>query len=350
VPLLLLLATIAFASVAFVRVARAQTGDPLARALTSYRNLEYDDAATRLRALLASTAATRLSSSERSRALVYLGATEVFRGRRDSAIEAFRTLLLADPRYRPDELVFPPEVSALFQETRFGVRAVAVVVPAETEIMNAADRLRISVYATSLHEIRAQITGENGVLERLLHQGTIGDSLELLWNARDFLGRLRAPGRYSLRVTSRSPDGKDEREVEVPLDVERIVQDTLPWPEPLQPSLFRPESEVRGSGVRPLVTGLLAAAAVAVLPSLAGSEGSGTGLRFGVAGAVGIAGVVGLTRASKPLPLPANIEWNRRQRETWQAEVDRVRAENETRIAAARLRIRSGRAVTVEIK
>lgn len=330
--------------------ALAQAEDPLARAFAAYRNLEYDEAATRLRAALADTGRARLSDADRTRALMYLAATEHFRNRRAAAIESIRTLLTADPRYRPDELIFPPEVSALFQEARIGVRAVAVVVPAQAEIQAAADRLPIRVYAATLHDIRAQITNAFGSPERTLHEGAVGDSLLLLWNGRDGIGRLREPGRYLLRVTSRSPTGRDEREVEIPLDVVRIVLDTLPTPEPLSPSVFRPESEMRSRGMRPLVIGLLTAAAVVVLPSVVGSGQEGMPIRFGVAGALGVSAVVGLTSASRPRALRENIAWNRRQRDDWEREVLRVRDENDARRAATRIRITAGRATTVEIR
>lgn len=330
--------------------AAVQTEDPLARALTAYRNLEYDDAAARLRAALAPNAPAGLSEADRKRALMHLGATELFRDKRAAAIEAFRTLMLTDPRYRPDELIFPPEVSALFQETRFGVRAVAVLVPPEAEIRSTADRLPIRIYASSLHEVRARITSATGSPERTLHEGAIGDSLELLWNGRDGLGRLREPGRYLLRVTSRAPDGKDEREVEIGLDVERILIDTLPAPAPLMPSALRPETEVRATGIRPLVYGLLGAAMVVALPATIGGGDQGSSARFGVAGALGVAGIIGMTTSSRPRPIAMNIEWNRQQRDAWSREAERVRAENETRRAGTWLRIRAGRAVTVEIK
>lgn len=342
-------ASLTLVSTVGVTSLRAQRSDPLARAMTAYRGLEYDDAAVRFREVL-NSATIALTPAERSRARMFLGATEFFRGARDSSIAAFRDLLIADPRYRPDELVFPPEVSALFQETRLGVRAVAVVIPASTEVRGAADRLPIRLYAAALHEIRAQIVGPQGSVESILHVGSVGDSLEVLWNPRDALGRLRDPGRYLFRVASRGPDGRTEREVEIPLDIERMQQDSLPHPEPLAPSALRPETVVRSSGVRPLLTGLVTAAVIAVLPSVVGSEEPGMGVRVGVAGAVGVAGVVGLTRATTPRPLPENIDYNRRQREQWQREVDRVTAENTTRRAAARLQIRAGIAALVKTR
>ena len=327
-----------------------QAVDPLAPAIASYRGLDYEDAATRFRAALAATGGASLTAADRTRALMHLAAIDIFRNRRESATEQIRTLLVGDPRYRPDDLIYPPEVSAFFQEARLGVRAVSVVVPAVADIQAASDRLPVRVYASSLHDIRAQITDAFGSPERTLHEGAVGDSLQLLWNGRDGIGRLREPGRYLLRVTSRSPAGRDEREVEIPLSIERIVLDTLPTPESLSPSIFRPESEVRSRGVRPLLAGLVAAGAVAALPSMLGSSAGGMPLRFGVAGALGVSAVIGMTTASRPRALRENIAWNRRQRDEWDREMERVRAENDARRAATRIRITAGRAATVEIK
>lgn len=326
----------------------AQRPDELARPIASYRDLDYDGAATAFRAALAATGPSSLTDADRQRALMYLGATETFRGRRDAALEAFRTLLLTDVRYRPDELVFPPEVSTLFQESRIGLRAASVVVPAETEIRSTTDRLPVRIYAASLHDIRASIIDASGGPVRVLHEGAMGDSLELSWNGRDGLGRLREAGQYRLRVTSRSPAGRDEREVIVPLTITRADTDSLAMPAPLPASALRTESAAATGGTRFLTTGLVGAVVAAALPAVAGSGSEGGGLRFGVAAALGAAGVFGFMRAKQPRALPENIEWNRRQRAIWQQEADRVQRENEARRAATRLRIVAGRAtVTV---
>lgn len=330
----------------FPSVGVAQRPDPLARSLAAYRDLDYDGAATALRAAIAATGAAGLADADRTRALMYLGATETFRGRRDAAIEAFRALLTMDVRYRPDELVFPPEVSTLFQETRIGLRAASVVVPAETEIRSTADRFPVRVYAASLHDIRVSIIDASGGPVRVLHDGAIGDSLELLWNGRDGLGRLRDAGPYRLLVTSRAPTGREERELIVPLTITRVDEDTLAMPAPLPESAFRTETAPATGGARYLATGLVGALAAVALPSVAGSGSDGGSLRFGVSAALGVAGILGFTRARQPRPIPENIEWNRRQRATWQQETDRVQRENALRRAATRLRIVAGRATT----
>lgn len=329
---------------------RAQSEtDPLAAALSSYRNLDYDQAAGRLRAALARTGGTRLSDTDRARALMYVGATEVFRGQRATAEEAFRNLLIADARYRPDQLIFPPEVVALFEQSRIGVRAVSVMIASSSDITVPPDRLPIRLFASTLHNIRVRVTTSLGAPERVLYEGVIGDSLVVAWDGREAGGRAGAPGRYLLRITSSGPEGNSEREVQVPLEVEHLRADTLPWPAALAANTLRPESEVRANGMQQFLTGLVGAAVVVTLPSIVGASDASTA-RYGVAGAIGVAGIIGLTTAARPRPLPANIAWNNERRAEWDREVARVRAENEIRNSTVRLRVRAERAVTVEIR
>lgn len=323
--------------------------DPIATAVAAYNDLDYDVATTRLRAALALTGAQRLNDENRARAFMYLGASELFRGVRPAAADAFRQLLLIDPRYRPDGVIFPPEVVAVFQETRIGVRAVAAVIAPNAELEIPTDRLPIRLFASSLHDIRVRVTTSLGAPERVLYEGVIGDSLLVSWDGREASGRAGAPGRYLLRIASRGPGGNTEREMQVPLEVEHVRIDTLPWPEPLAQSALRPETEVRANGIRQFITGMAGAVAVVVLPALVGAD-EGSSTRYAVAGALGVGGIVGLATAAKPRPVPENIAFNRARRAEWEREVQRVQAENAQRLAKVRLRIRAERGVMVEIR
>jgi hypothetical protein len=325
------------------RAARAQTpAELLARGLRAYQDVDYDSAAAVLRAALAQPGPPALSATDRVRALAYLGATELFRERRDSAAAAFGRLLLADPRYRPDQLVFPPEVSSLFQEVRLTTRAVAVTAPPLTEIRAAGDRLIVWLYATSYHPIEVAVLRANGVLLRSLYSGGAGDSLQVLWDGRTATGTPAESGLYVLRVDSRGSDGRVARSVDLPLDLAQLHGDTVPLPPRPAEALMRPESSPGGSGVRALATGLAAAAAVVVLPSLVSGGSAGMGERFAVAGALGVAGVAGLQVQRRPQPIPANIAANQALRLVWQRQADAVRAENAARRQEVRLVVRAG--------
>lgn len=326
-----------------------EPSDPLAAALSSFNDLDYDAAATRLRAAIALTGAQRLGDADRTRALMYLGATENFRGVRPGAIDAFRALLVIDPRYRPSEVIFPPEVIALYQETRIGVRATSAEIAPVADLAIPTDRLPIKIFASSLHDIRVRVTTSLGAPERILYEGVIGDSVLVSWDGREASGAAGRPGRYLLRIASRGPGGNTEREVQIPLEVEHIPIDTLPWPEQLNSRQLRPETIVRANGTRQVITGLAGAAAVVLLPSLIGATDVSS-LRYGVAAGISVAGLVGLATATRPQPVPENIAYNNTLRAEWSREFERIKAENRTRLSTVRLRVRTERAVTVEIR
>src|SRR2546422_11115323 len=99
------------------RVLRAQSArELLGQGVKAYQALEYDAAAALLEESLGRDSAAGLADSLRARALTYLGATELFRGQRDSAAATFRHLVLLNPRYRPDALIFPPPGPNPFHE------------------------------------------------------------------------------------------------------------------------------------------------------------------------------------------------------------------------------------------
>jgi len=87
-------------------------------AIRAYQDLDFDAAARLLRRVLTPPLAMELSDAERARALSYLGAAEHYRGRPDSAIAVFRRLAVLAPRDQPDTLIFPPEVTRLYDAVR----------------------------------------------------------------------------------------------------------------------------------------------------------------------------------------------------------------------------------------
>ena len=336
-----------------VRPARAQSAaDLLARGVRATHELEFDSAASWLRQAIARPAPAALEGADRSRALWYLGATEFFRDRRDSAVAVFRRLIVADPRYRPDVIAFPPEVTSLFNEARLGTRAAAVAVPTHTEIAAAGDRLAVRLYGSSLHDVAVVIAryfgGSGGLAIRTLYNGALGDSLEVLWDGRDSLGVPADSGQYVLRVTSRDAGGRPTSTVEVLLQVSNTRRDTLPMPPPIAPSQLRPEATRSGGGGRALLVGLVTAGAAVALPSLIAPDAEASSARYGVAVVAAGAGIVGLLRAGKARPIPENVAHNQQLRTAWQRQADQVHAENEQRRRDARLVIDAGPPRVVE--
>jgi hypothetical protein len=330
-------------AVAWPRPARAQTAaEQLARGVRSYQNLDFDRAAAALRAALARTGPAALADSDRNRGMVYLGATELYRSRRDSAAAVFARLLLLDPRYRVDQLLFPPEVTGLFQQVRLTSRGAALVAPPFSQLRRPGDRLELWVYTASTQPVEVAVLRANGVPVRSLYRGDVADSLRIPWDGRTADGTLVDGGQYQVRVDSRGSEGRIVRSVGLTLDVARVQRDTLPLPAPLADSLLRPEFRAGGTGYRALVTGLAAATAVVVLPPMVASQAGGMHERYVLAWALGTAGLFGLQFQRRPQAIPENIASNQALRLSWQRRADSVRAENAARMRNIGLDIRAG--------
>jgi len=328
------LLALAVLTVSLACAARAQSpAEQLALGIRAYGDLDYDSAATLLRAALALPGPPPLTEAERARALVHLGATELFRERRDSAAAVFQALLFLEPRYRPDQLVFPPEVSSLFEEVRLRTRAVAATVPPITRIDAAGDQVVAWLYATLYHQIDVAVLRANGVRVRSVYAGGAGDSLQLPWDGRTDTGVLVEGGSYQLQVDSRGTDGRVVRSLVVPLSVERVYIDTLPLPPPPDSLLLPERAAAGGSGVRALVTGLVGAVAVLALPAVMAGGSGGMAERLAVVGAFGTGGFATFLSQRRSQPIPENIAANQAVRLAWRRQADAVRTANaETRL------------------
>ncbi|HEV2751711.1 MAG TPA: hypothetical protein VGV12_14410 [Gemmatimonadales bacterium] len=330
------------------RAAVAQTArDLVSQGVRAYRALEYDAAVALLKRSLTEGAVGTLSTAERAQALTYLGATELFRGRRDSAALAFGNVVVLDPRYQPDELIFPPQVTNLFQEVRQATKTVALTVPPVTELRAKGDRFTARVFTSSLADVAVTLARDDGTPVRELYTGPVADSLSVTWDGFSAGGTPVATGRYVLRVAPRTEGAAGPPARQVPLDIEQRALDTLPWPPAPTSPAFLPERTPAGPAVRSLAAGVVAAAAAIALPSLVARGSRGSDARFAVGAAIGAAGVVGFI-AQRPRPLAANVRANAPQRDAWTRRLEAVKDSNATRRATVRLVIRAGPLATAE--
>ena len=314
-------------------------GDLMGQGVRKYQALEYDAAAALLSQSLGRDS---LADSLRARALTYLAATELFRRQRDSAIVAFRQLVLLNPLYRPDELIFPPQVTNLFQEVRRTTRAIAVSVPPVSEVRPRADRFFTArVLASSLADVTVTLAQEDGTQVRQLYSGPVADSLVVTWDGLTAAGATAENGRYVLRVTPRNLTADGPRARLVMLEVKQEAPDTLPWPPELGTPPLLPERTSSGPAFRSLAAGLVVGAAAVALPSIMAQGKDATGARFAVGAAVGISGFVGFF-AHKPRPIAGNVRTNAALRDTWKKKLDQVKGENANRLRSIRLVVRAG--------
>ncbi len=285
--------------------------------------------------------------TDRVRALTYLAAAELVRGGRDSATAALERLVILDPRYQVDQLVFPPEVTSLFAVVRRQTKAVTVQVESESEIHGTAAFTPV-LYATSFHQISAEIRRLDGPPVRLLYQGVIGDSLALRWNGRDSLGVLADSGSYLLTVRSSGPDGSLVRIVQLPLELTIRRPDTLVHPVlPAESLLVEVEERHRSPVV--VAAGLLSGAAIALLPAAVAPEADLSGAQYAVGGAVSLSGLLSFFALPTQRTIRENRAANEAFRARWQVGVDRILRENAARRADIRVVIRAGVPQTVEV-
>ena len=332
----------------FPAVAAGQrSGELIDRGIRAYQVLDYDNATLLLRRALAAPPSDTVPVAERVRALNYLAASELYRGRRDSAAAVFRRLVLSAPRAHPDLLIFPPEVTTVFEATRRSTKAVLAELPADTTLQAGEGRYPIVLFASSFHEIVVALEQEDGRFLRGLYAGAIGDSLLVSWDGLDSAGVPMRTGRYALSVTSRpSPGGEILRVLQLRLDVRATSgRDTLPWP--AKPDSL-PERTTPGPALRALALGMLSGAAALALPPVVARGSRPSGARFGVAGAVSLAGILGYFARKPGQPLPQSIAVNSERRAAWQGKVGDVQHENTVRRRTVQLTLRSGKPVVIE--
>jgi len=330
------------------QVAHAQTATSLLEdGIRAYQDLEFDAAEGFLRRALepaliqqlADPGAARVLSA---RALTYLAATEVFKGNTDSARAVFGRLIRLDTRYRPDQLVFPPEVANVYDAVRRDTKVITVDVPETTRFRMGDGRLSVQLYASSYHDATVDIRNRDSIRVRQLYSGPIVDSLDLDWDGRDSERLVVRSGNYDLWVSSRDSTRNIVRVVQIPLDIEVESPDTLMHPLAPNESELRPEQHARGPGMEALAGGVLIGAAVALLPGTFSSDSDLMGARFAVAGTISIAGLATFLKLRPGKPIPKNIEANAVLWRSWQDSVAVVVAENELRNADIRLAITAG--------
>lgn len=338
---LVVLAVIGLAVLA--RPLRAQSAtELLERGVSEYRALEYDAAVLSFRRALATTGRSALADSIRAGAWVYLGAAELLRGRADAAEEAFRSAVVADPRHRADELIFPPDVTQAFDRARRRHAAVLVVAPADTAIPLQGGTYRVRLHGSTPHDVRVEIELADGTIARDLYDGRMSDSLDVGWDGKGADERTPIEGSATLRIASRL-NGTLQRTTLLPITVSVSRVDTLPWPAAPADSVFLPEQERDWRPFGSLVTGVVAGIAVAALPSLVASDGKGYSARYLVGGVIGLTGILGYLRGAETRPVATNVAANQARRNDWRRQVDFVRNENERRRREGRISITAHR-------
>jgi hypothetical protein len=306
--------------------------DVLAQGIRAYDDLEFEQAAGLLRRALAVPGANALARDDVSRALIYLTATELLRDRRDSARAIARRLALTNPRYRPDELVFPPQLLLLYEVVRRATPAVIGEAPADTAIRPGSETLTLRLYASAVHDVQASLVALDGRVMRTLYRGPIGDSLALPWNGLDSANAPLATGSYVITVSSFDRAGKVVRMLRMPLAVLPARADTLAHPTAPADTVLRPEKRPLGPALRVLAPGLIAGVGVAVLPGAVARGERPSTARLAIGGTLTVAGVAAFLARKPGRAIPENAAhnavvraWRREDTEVARRNVERAK-------------------------
>lgn len=312
-------------------------GSIVERGIAAYRAGQYDNAAALLWRGLALGGLDTVSGMARTEALGYLGAAETFRGDTVAARSAFVQALVFDPRYRVDDLIFPPVVSRVFDSARFTTALTTVRVPRDTVIASGSLGITFHLFASAPHEVVVSIVAGQGGTVRRLYEGPIGDSLAVSWNGVDSSSTTAMHGAYVLRVQSSSASATSE--TTVPLNVEGLPVDTLVPPARPEASGIQ-AAEPRGlAPTKALVIGTIAGAAAIFLPPMMSDEGSDITERYFVGGMLSAAGVFAFFKGKRDIRRAAKNATQLNALEEWRLAYDGVMSENERRKRSRQLRI-----------
>lgn len=322
----------------------------LDQGVRAYSVREYDGAVWLLRRALAADGADALSNAGTARALLYLTATEVARNQRDSALAAARRLILLDPRYRPDE-GFPQSVLAIYQEARRTAPSVSIRASGDTAIRPGAESFIVRLGSSTSPEVTANLLNAEGRVVRVLFSGTLRDTVAVRWNGLDGSGNVPDAGRYMIVVTPRDRNNRSgggsasagaNWTLRLPLELARPSVDTTPLPDAPPDSLFRPERGNSNAAVRALLPGIVAAAAIVVLPKIVATDDQASGARMLVGGAMTVAGVAAFFSHHPGQRIPANEAFNRNLRENYQRNAAEISRRNADKLRQSRMIIRPG--------
>jgi hypothetical protein len=180
----------------------------------AFEDADYTGAAALLRRALRVKAGDSLDANSRVRALTFLGAAELMRGRRDSATTTFRQLLTLNPSRPPDPTIFPANVLAFYHGLRSQQQGVA-------RIASTTSGVALTIVALRPHELSVGV-GQNGRPTTFqLFRGVVSDSVVVKWNGLTPTGEELKPGTYELVLVAFPADGSSRRSVRFPVLVER---------------------------------------------------------------------------------------------------------------------------------
>ena len=307
--------------------------------ISAYRSLQYPEAMSLLGAAFRSPQIRSVPDSTVTRALVYLGASAILQGQRDSAAAVFRAALQINPRARPDTLIFPPEITDAFEVVRTRSFFVALKGTRDTTIVPGREQHIMKLFASAPQTVNVELRAGSRTV-RTLHSGHLADSLQIVWNGLDDAGNVPRDTNLTLVVTSASGLGRGNApalSARVTLGITRPELLAMP---PAPDTVIRSVPVRAGVPMRSLAIGFLGGAAAIVLPAAIAGGDDAWSARYAVGAAIGTAGVVSfVSQIMKRERDMESSDARSREATRYRNQVATINAENQRRRNAVRMRI-----------
>ena len=321
--------------------ARAQdsTAARLLQARDLYERLELERALPLLREVVSPNWPFEVTAPQRVEANIYLGATHMLLGARDSAVAYFRAALERDAFADLDPSRFTPGQLDAFQAARRAVFAVGVRPVTPTRLDPRTGRMTFTIVATHAASVRCEIrlgppSPQQAIVFPLFVGEIEGRLREIDWDGILPNGQLAPSGRYAFVLLARSGMQRRADSASAFFDVQQEVPALEDTVADLQSSDLLPERYSNSTATSDLLKGLGIAAGAFVLGSVASNRDLGRSQGMATAMAtVGVAAGATSFFTRRGGSRPENVTANARRRADRAAANEQIRQRNAARIA-----------------
>jgi hypothetical protein len=275
----------------------------------AYDNQDYAQVVTLARTSLRE----RLTTAERGRAYELLGSTYAATNRPDSAMNAFREMLLADADRDLDPRRVSPRITGYFNAALGQVMVVRQLRIDSATFIAGQGAVPIRYHVTSSARVRVRAT--SGQTAVLIDSSVAVGVVNLRWSGRLPNGDAVPAGVYTISVDAVA--GQNAYSASQPVRIDHGRVDTLPHLTQLPGYEFLPETEVPPKSWRPMGIALIGVGgALAGTLALGNDLGDASGREIGtISAAALITGFVMTLKKPAPQPSRGNIMFNRLLRE-----------------------------------
>jgi hypothetical protein len=324
-----------------VGTAQQSTRDQLTRAIAMYNAFNIEGARPILLNIISPSYLLQVKPEERVTALKYLGASYAILDKRDSAVTFFSAALDFDPFTDLDPREFSASELGAFSEAKQRIFKVALR-PIVARIIDSTYSFRL--ISTQRANLTVTIIDlRDTTRQEVLFQAENNGSREVPWRGLMRSGRRAEAGTYELRVEGRSVAGGGAGGLTVDRQLFRIEHVYEPLEDTLRafaPNELLIQEYAAMSPWYDLIKGATLATAAVALPLIALNRDVRWTTHAATASTVGVASAgIAFSYRRKNRKIPANVAENERRRQQRNDYNGRVRARNETRLAATILLI-----------